>query len=241
MSGRRVLIVGANSAIARATADQFRSTEPGAVVAGIDLDERGSDAYDAFAVADCAHPDEARNAVDRLAGALGGLDTIVLGTARMTAAPLEDTVNEEWAAALSAVLDAAFFATRAASPHLAEGAAIVAISSVNAQIVAPWLPAYSAAKAGLEGLVRQLAIEFASRRIRVNAVRPGAISTDPGFDADGYPLGRAGTPDEVARAIHFLGSDAASFCTGSILTVDGGLSVASPVAWLRPDMRDRWL
>jgi NAD(P)-dependent dehydrogenase (short-subunit alcohol dehydrogenase family) len=241
VSARRVLIVGANSVIARATAQQFRTQEPGAVVAGIGLDGSGSEAYDAFAVADCGSSAEANEAVDRLAAGLGGLDTVVLGAARMTAAPLEDTSDEEWGAALSAVLDAAFFVTRAASPHLAEGAAIVAISSINAQVVAPWLPAYSAAKAGLEGLVRQLAVEFAPRRIRVNAVRPGAISTDPDFDVNGYPLGRAGTPEEVARAIHFLGSDAASFCTGSILTVDGGLSVASPVAWLRPDMRERWL
>jgi NAD(P)-dependent dehydrogenase (short-subunit alcohol dehydrogenase family) len=236
-----VLITGANSAIAVATAQAFRAAEPGAIVAGIDLDSAGSDAYDLFAAADCARSDQATRAVDELAGGLGGLDTVVLGTARMTAAPLERTSDAEWGAALSAVLDAAFFVTRAAAPHLAEGAAVVAITSVNAQRVAPWLPAYSTAKAGLEGLVRQLAVEFASRRIRVNGVRPGAISTDPGFDVNGYPLGRAGTPEEVARAIHFLGSDASSFCTGSILTVDGGLSVVSPVAWLRPDMRDRWL
>jgi NAD(P)-dependent dehydrogenase (short-subunit alcohol dehydrogenase family) len=239
VSPRRVLVVGANSAIALATVREFRASS--AVVAGIGLDETGSDAYDAFAVADCGDSRRAEDAVDRLTAELGGLDTVVLGAARMTAAPLEQTSDETWGATLSAVLDSAFYVCRAASPHLSDGGAIVAISSVNAELVAPWLPAYSAAKAGLEGLVRQLSVEFAPRRIRVNAVRPGAITTDPGFDAGGYPLGRPGTPEEVARAIHFLGTDAASFTTGTVLTVDGGLSVVSPVAWLRPDMRDRWL
>ncbi|MCU1422905.1 MAG: family oxidoreductase [Microbacteriaceae bacterium] len=239
MTARSVLIVGANSAIALATAREFR--ESGAVIAGIGLDDAGADAYDAFAVADCGDPDEARAAVDRLVGELGGLDTVVLGAAFMDAAPLEQTTDDDWRRTVSAVLDCAFYVSRAASPHLSDGGAIVAISSVNAVLVAPWLPAYSAAKAGLEGLVRQLAVELSPRGIRVNAVRPGAISTDEGFDHAGYPLGRAGRPEEVARAIHFLGTEASSFSTGSILTVDGGLSIVSPVAWLRPDMRDRWL
>jgi len=230
--------VGANSQIALATVREFRST--GAKIAGIGLDGSGSDAYDAFAVADCTDPEQAAGAVRTLADELGGIDTIVLGAARMKAAPLEQTSDSDWSDAISAVLDSAFYVTRAASPHLSSGAAIVAISSVNAHIVAPWLPAYSAAKAGLEGLVRQLAIELAPRGIRVNAVAPGAITDDPTFSAEGYPLGRVGRPDEVARAIHFLGTDASSFCTASVLVVDGGLSAVSPVAWLRPDMRGRW-
>jgi meso-butanediol dehydrogenase/(S,S)-butanediol dehydrogenase/diacetyl reductase len=234
-----VLIVGANSAIALATVEEFRAS--GAVVAGIGLHDTRKDDYDAFAIADCGDPDQARQAVDRLAAELGGLDTVVLGAARMNAAPLEQTSDDEWRLTVSAVLDGAFYVSRAASPHLSDGGAIVAISSINSHLVAPWLPAYSAAKAGLEGLVRQLAVEFAPRGIRVNAVRPGAITTDDQFDHAGYPLGRPGRPEEVARAIHFLGTDAASFTTGSVLDVDGGLSIVSPVAWLRPDMRDRWL
>jgi meso-butanediol dehydrogenase / (S,S)-butanediol dehydrogenase / diacetyl reductase len=239
MTDRRVLVVGANSAIALATVREFRGS--GAVVAGIGLDEAGADAYDAFGVADCGDAEQARRAVDGLAEALGGFDTVVLGAARMTAAPLDRTSDEDWRATLSAVLDGAFYVARAASPHLSDGGAIVAISSVNADVVAPWLAAYSAAKAGLEGLVRQLAVELAPRRIRVNAVRPGSITADDSMDHSGYPLGRTGRPEEVARAIHFFGTEAASFCTGSILTVDGGLSIVSPVAWVRPDMRDRWL
>jgi NAD(P)-dependent dehydrogenase (short-subunit alcohol dehydrogenase family) len=233
-----VLVVGANSPIALATVREFRAS--GAAIAGVGLDDAGSEAYDVFAVDDCGDADGAREVVDRVAGSLGGLDTVVLGSAFMSAAPLEQTTDDNWRRSVSAVLDAAFYVSRAASPHLAAGGAIVAISSVNAELVAPWLAAYSAAKAGLEGLVRQLAVELAPRGIRVNAVRPGAITEDPDVDHAGYPLGRTGTPDEVARAIHFLGTDAASFTTGSVLAVDGGLSIVSPVAWLRPDMKDRW-
>ena len=102
------------------------------------------------------------------------------------------------------------------------------------------MPAYAAAKSGLEGLVRQLALEYGPRGIRVNAVAPGMIGPTGVPDAAaGYPLGRIGTPEEVAQAVHFLAG--ATFVTGVVLPVDGGLSIASPAAFLRPDLRARWL
>lgn len=238
MTGRRVLIAGANPRISVAIAEEFRSL--GGRVAGIDLRDDSAADYDHFEVADCSIPDTARTAVDAAAAALGGLDTIVLATAAMPVASATETTDDQWRSAISATLDSAFFVTRAALAHLGEGAAIVAISSTNAHVAAPGLPAYSAAKAGLEGLMRQIALEYGPRGIRANTVCPGTVNDDY-YDAEGYPLRRIGRPEELAQAVRFLGGDESSFITGATLVVDGGLSISSPTAWLRPDLRDRWL
>jgi NAD(P)-dependent dehydrogenase (short-subunit alcohol dehydrogenase family) len=100
-------------------------------------------------------------------------------------------------------------------------------------------PAYAAAKSGLEGLSRSLALIGARDGVRVNVVEPGAIDTPldpprfPPSDRPDVPLGRMGTADEVAAAICFLLDDDASYVTGSILRVDGGRSIATPAAAIR--------
>jgi meso-butanediol dehydrogenase / (S,S)-butanediol dehydrogenase / diacetyl reductase len=237
VSATKVLIVGANSPIAVAIAEVFRAN--GAAIAGVGLDSVNSDHYDAFSTADCSVPAEAERVVATADAELGGLDTVVLAAATMPVASAVDTTDAEWRSALSSTLDSAFYVARASLPRMAAGSSIVAVTSTNATLAAPGLPAYSAAKAGLEGLVRQLAFEYGRDGIRVNAVSPAAIST--GQPAEGYPLRRLGKADEVAQAVFFLGSDAASFITGATLLVDGGLSISSPAAWLREDLRDRWL
>jgi NAD(P)-dependent dehydrogenase (short-subunit alcohol dehydrogenase family) len=133
-----------------------------------------------------------------------------------------------------------------------ERGSIVNVSSVNSFIHAPGLPAYSAAKGGLDALTRQLAVEYGPRGIRVNAVNPGliavesvqlALESDPigaRLTRESYPLDRVGTPDEVAMAVAFLASDEASFITGVTLPVDGGLGVQSSAALLRPALRHGW-
>lgn len=240
MAGRGVLVVGAASPIARAAACAFVLSQERVV--GVDLRRVEEPSLVESLVVDCSTAEGAQAAVEAARHALGRLDVVVAAAARMPVAPAHETTPAQWRAALSAGLDTAFFVARAALPLLPRGGSIVAVSSVNATLAAPGLPAYSAAKGGLEALVRQLALEYGPRGIRVNAVAPGLIGrADLPFAAEGYPLGRTGEPEDVAAAVRFLASPAAGFITGVTLPVDGGLSIASPAAFLRPDLRARFL
>ncbi|WP_020518913.1 SDR family oxidoreductase [Catelliglobosispora koreensis] len=220
---RGVLVVGGSSPIGQAIVDVFKDD----VVHAVSLPD------------DVSTASGASSAVQDVMELAGRLDVVVLAAAYMPVARVTDTTDEQWQQALNATLGTAFAVSRAALPVMAAGGAIVAVSSVNATLAAPSLPAYATAKAGLEGLVRQLALDYGPRGIRVNAVAPGLIGPTSHPDAAaGYPLGRVGTPGEVAHAVKFLAE--ATFVTGAVLAVDGGLSIASPAAFLRDDLLRRW-
>jgi 3-oxoacyl-[acyl-carrier protein] reductase len=140
--------------------------------------------------------------------------------------------DESWRHVLATNLDGAFFATRAslASMVKARTGRIIMISSVAPFMGLPGQANYAAAKAGLVGLARSLASEVGSRNITVNVVAPGFIDTDmtSGIDQDGLlpsiPLGRIGQPSDIVGLVTFLASTAASYITGAVIPVDGGLS-----------------
>jgi 3-oxoacyl-[acyl-carrier protein] reductase len=177
------------------------------------------------------------------AAAFGGLDLVFANAGLTVRLPLAETGDEQWQRILDANLASVFLAARAAAPALRArgGGAIVANASINSLKGNVDLVAYSAAKAGVLGIVRALAVELAPDGIRVNAVCPGTVDTPMTdehlasvADPDAvraelvrkHPLGRLATADDVARAALFLGSPDASFVTGVALPVDGGRHIA---------------
>lgn len=236
---RGAIVLGGSSPIGAAIGKSF--ADDGDQTFCIAREAPPGGAFLAHVEADCGDPAIATRAVEAARQVLGRLDVVVLAAASMPVAVAGETTDEQWSRCLSDSLSSAFYVLRACLPTLPSGSAIVTVGSVNSFLAAPGLAAYAAAKAGLDGLMRQLALDYGPRGIRVNAVAPGLVSSgEAGPLAAGYPLGRVGTPEDVAEAVRFLASPASSFITGVVLPVDGGLSIASPAAFLRPDLQERF-
>ncbi len=237
---RRALVIGATTPIGEAIVAAL--VADGCRVAGASLEDKKVEGLDLHLTADCSDPDTAADVVGHVVAEFDGLDVLVTAAGRMPLEPAHRTTDAQWFDALSNTLDTFFFPVRAALPHLFESdaAAVVAVSSVNTLVAAPWAAAYTAAKGGVDALVRQLAVEYGGRGVRVNAVAPGMVGGPNLPDAAaGYPLGRTIAAREVADAVTFLAGPRASGITGVVLPVDGGLSVMSPAAAGRADLQAR--
>lgn len=240
---RKILVTGAGSGIGFALSAQ--AVRDGAAVAAIARD--GAERRAIEAAMPGAHIFEADlrdlGAIPGLVAsairAMGGIDGAVCCAGVFDHRPGLETSDAQWAETICINLDATFAVAReAARPMaMARKGSLVLVSSQIGLVGHPRAAAYAASKAGVNGLTRALALELAPTSVRVNAVGPGPIATpmtqvardDPERRArllSSIPLGRFGEAAEVAACIRFLLSDAATFVTGQILYVDGGVTAA---------------
>lgn len=160
----------------------------------------------------------------------GSLDGLVNNAGIINVAPLGDVSLVAWNRVLSVNLTGTFLGLQAAIPLLRDGAAVVNVSSVFGPVGAAGYAAYCSSKAGIIGLTKVAALELAPRRIRVNAICPGGVSTEmnanepEGGVSDDTPFGRRAEVEEISGTVAFLLGDESRFITGTQLTIDGGLT-----------------
>jgi NAD(P)-dependent dehydrogenase (short-subunit alcohol dehydrogenase family) len=244
-----VLVTGSARGIGRATAELF--AERGYRIAITDI--QGEEAAEAareidpsgdraigleMDVTDSA---SVNKGMEDVVGKFGGLSVLVNNAGTVNPQPSADIPDEDWEALVNVHLGGAFRCCRAAYPALRDSGhgAIVSISSVAAKQGIPKRLSYSASKAGIEGLTKVLAVEWAAENIRVNAVGPGYTMTKrmEGTIASGLleeqsvtrliPLERFARPREISEAVFWLASERASYVTGQTLYADGGVTVNS--------------
>ncbi len=246
LAGKSAVITGAAKGIGRATADLF-ATEGARLVAtdidaaGLerlreDLDSRGAECV--TVLGDVSKPDDARLMIDAAVVHYGRLDILVANAGIIPLRTITEATPEDWDEVMSIDGRGMFLTCKFAIEQMLQngGGSIVCLSSISGMAGQSSQSTYGPAKFVASGLTKHLAVEWADRGIRVNAVAPGTIRTErvrqlpdePGGAeyieqiVRMHPMGRLGEPEEVARAIAFLASDEASFITGAILPVDGG-------------------
>jgi NAD(P)-dependent dehydrogenase (short-subunit alcohol dehydrogenase family) len=249
-----VLVTGAGSGIGAATARAFAAAGARVCCADLNLHAAQKTANDITQCGGCAMvclvdvADEVANLtmVESVISELGGLDVAFLNAGVLATGPILETSAESWDRVIGINLRGVFLGLRAVVPVMrrAGGGAIAVTASVAALRGDANMALYSATKHGVVGLVKSAAGEFAADNIRVNAVAPGGVATPMAFGHEGldldrgsalanlHPLGRVGMPDDIAQLVLFLCSEQASFITGGIYPVDGGIMAVNNPRYL---------
>ena len=251
---RTVIVTGARGGIGEATANKFLSL--GDRVYGADLSFDGTSHGFIEVVCDVTDPGAMSGLVERVISETGRIDVLVNNAGIRVEKDVIDTTIEEWDRMMAVNLTAVFLGCKFSIPHmLAQGSGVVVnVASTAGMNPLPNRAAYCANKAGVIGLTRQMALQYARQGVRVTAICPGPTDTpytrkmaaglpDPEAAKAAYaarvPLGRRARAEEQANAIAFLASEEASFLAGSILDVDGGSNLVTahvgPGSYAGPD------
>ena len=249
LEGKVALITGGAGAIGQATARRFASEGASVIVA----DRDGSRAEDLAAAlrdtganamgiaVDVTSERSVHSLVDQAMAAFGRIDILFTCAGVLVTGTVTETSLADWQRSLDVNLTGPFLASRHVLPVMIAngGGSVIHMSSTAGLVGETSIAAYCASKGGVLMLARQMALDYARQGVRVNVICPGWIDTpfnDPAIEAAGgkdsllpfvdlmVPIGRQGTPEEVADVVAFLASDDARLMTGSVVTVDGGLT-----------------
>lgn len=247
LTEKRAVITGGASGIGKATALLF--AREGAAVWVVDLDEAGGQAVvegivseggqAVFVPGDVTHAADCQRAVEETICHLGGLDVLVNCAGIIRRATVLETTVTEWDEVMAVNVKSVFLLSKYAIPIMAEagGGAIINVSSGWGLVGGPRAAAYCASKGAVVQLTKSMALDHGAQNIRVNCICPGDTDTpmlrdearqlgEPAeqflAEAAERPLGRIGTPEDIAQAALYLASEASSFVTGTTLVVDGG-------------------
>ncbi|GBD24894.1 3-oxoacyl-[acyl-carrier-protein] reductase FabG [bacterium HR30] len=243
LNGKFALVTGSSRGIGRGIALElaragahvavhYRREREAAEATAREIEALGRKAV--VVAADVSEWEQVQRMVEQVLASFGRLDIVVANSGVASRpAPVWDMDVEHWHRVIAVDLHGAFYTCRATVGHLVRqgSGVVILVSSIGADLCAPFGAPYYAAKAAVNALAKTLAKECAPAGVRVNVIAPGLIHTDMGermIRAHGeallstIPLGRAGTPEEIGKAAVFLASDDAAFITGKILRIDGG-------------------
>ena len=247
LDGKTAIITGATQGMGRAIAQLFAEEGANVVVNGRNrergeqvvksIENRGGSAL--FVQADVRQQEENQKMVQSTLEQFGGVDIVVSCAGILGLGSVTGVSTETWHSTLDTNLNALFYLLRASIPEIQEnGGTVLVIGSIAAHKGFPNHAAYCASKGAVQSLVKQAAVDYAPE-IRINLIQPGPVDTElyrasavafPNSDTildevpGTLPLGRTGTPEDIAKTALFLASDDSSWMTGSVLTIDGGAS-----------------
>lgn len=238
LEGRSALIFGAARGIGEGIAERFAEEGARVVIADVETEAGSATARrlgGAFIEVDVSRKEDAERAVALAVGKYGGLDILVQNAGIFPWTLIENIEPDEWDRVLAVNLKGVYLAARAALAVMKpkrQGRMIFTSSITGPRVTSPGHGHYSASKAGINGFIKAAALEFSGYGITVNGIEPGNILTDgvkmhrsEAFIRtmeEAIPLGRLGTPRDIANAALFLASDEAAYITGTTIIVDGG-------------------